>query len=159
MKVFVIMQFDDEMDTVYRDFLKEPLAEKGVVVSRSDDPSEDEILHENIYDRIIQNLWDADYVIADLTRNNANVAYELGIAHTLNKRTIQISQNLDIPFDIKSQNVISYSVNGHHGPEISERIHNIIQRAEQDRYVFSNIVNDFVNRSSRKIITNPPARS
>ena len=104
------MQFDDEMDTVYRDLIKAPLTKLGIVVNRADAPGEDEVLHENIYDRIVQSLWDADYIIADLTRNNANVAYELGIAHTLNKRTIQISQNLNIPFDIKSQNVISYSL-------------------------------------------------
>ena len=32
------------------------------------------------YDRIVQSIWDADYVIAELTSSNANVAYELGIA-------------------------------------------------------------------------------
>lgn len=152
------MQFDDEMDMIYRTLIKGPLAQRGYIVSRSDDPSEDEIIHENIYDRIVQSLWDADYVIADFTRNNANVAYELGIAHTLNKRTIQISQNLKLPFDIKSQNVISYTVNEDLESELSQRILTVIERAEQGKYVFSNIVNDFIYRTSREIRTSPPAR-
>ncbi len=159
MNVFVIMQFDNEMNMVYHNLIKKPLAQKGYIVSRSDDPSDEEILHENIYDRIVQNLWDADYVIADLTRNNANVAYELGIAHTLNKRTIQISQNLKIPFDIKSQNVISYIVDEQGKSKLSERILEVIQRAEKGKYIFSNIVHDFLARTGREIDTQPPARN
>ena len=66
-------------------------------VSRADDPSRDSVFYENIYDQIVQSLWDADYIIADnSTGSNSNVTYELGIAHTLNKRTLQISQSLDL---------------------------------------------------------------
>ena len=158
MKVFVIMQFDDDMDAVYYDWIKSPLVEKGYTVSRADDPSDDELLHENIYDRIVQSIWDADYVIAELTSSNANVAYELGIAHTLNKRTIQVSQNIKIPFDIKSQNVISYRIDEEGKSELSERILEVIQRAEKGMYIFSNIVHDFIVRTSREITTVPPAR-
>ena len=127
-------------------------------MSRADDPSADELLHENIYDRIIQSIWDADYVIAELTSSNANVAYELGIAHTLNKRTIQISQNLKIPFDIKSQNVISYRFDEEGKSELSERILEVIRRTEEGMYIYSNIVHDFIVRTSREITTVPPAR-
>ena len=101
------------IDAVYLDLIKEPL-ENAIHVSRADDPSWDGVFYENIYDQIVQSLWDAsDYIIADLTGSNANVNYELGIAHTLNKRTYKSRcKSLDLMFDIKSQNVIPYIVEG-----------------------------------------------
>ena len=112
MNVFVIMSFDKRLSNVYRLAIKAPLESEGYNVSRADDPNQQFVLYENLYDRTVQHIWDADYIIADLTGFRPNVFYELGIAHALNKRTIQISQRLDegIPFDIKSQNVISYKV-------------------------------------------------
>ena len=131
MNVFVIMPFDSELDAVYRDLIKDPLEDAGYRVSRADDPSRDGVFYENIYDQIVQNLWDADYIIADLTGSNPNVTYELGIAHTLNKRTLQISQSLDLMFDIKSQNVIPYIVEGEQPSGLSEKLLSAIERAEQ----------------------------
>ena len=159
MRVFVITKFDDaEMDMVYHDCIKSPLENEGHVVTRADDPSSDEVLLENIHDHIVQSLWDADIVIADLTRDNVNVAYELGIAHALNKRTIQISQNLDIQFDLKSQLVISYGVDNKGKIKLSKRLLDIIRRTENEKYISSNIVHDYIKRTQREIITNPPAR-
>lgn len=160
MNVFVIMRFDEQMDTVYRDLTKSPLERAGFRVSRADDPNTEFVVHENIYDRIVQHLWDADFIVADLTKFRPNVFYELGIAHTLNKRTIQISQKLDkdIPFDIKSQNVISYEVSMDGSSDVSSEILEVLNLAQENRYIFSNIVDDFVRRTSRVIHTDPPAR-
>lgn len=160
MNVFVIMWFDQQMDVVYRDLIKSPLEDEGYSVSRADDPSSEYVVHENIYDRIIQHLWDTDFIIADLTGFRPNVFYELGIAHTMNKRTIQISQKLDkdIPFDIKSQNVISYQVEAEGISDVSSRILEVLELSKLDRYIYSNIVDDFVTRTSRQILTDPPAR-
>ncbi len=158
MNVFVIMPFDSEFDVVYRDLIKHPLEDAGCTVSRADDPSENSVFYENIYDQIVLNLWDADYIIADLTGSNPNVTYELGIAHALNKRTIQISQSLDLMFDIKSQNVIPYIVEGDHRSGLSRKLLSVIERAEQGNYVFSNIVSSFARVASRQIITQPSAR-
>ncbi|MCA9886636.1 MAG: hypothetical protein KC708_26880, partial [Anaerolineae bacterium] len=48
-------------------------------------------------------------IIADCTNRNANVFYELGMAHTLNKSVIMLTQNMkDIPFDIRHLRVIEY---------------------------------------------------
>ena len=158
MNVFVIMPFDSEFDAVYLDLIKEPLENAGYTVSRADDPSEDSVFYENIYDQIVLSLWDADYIIADLTESNANVTYELGIAHTLNKRTIQISQTLDLMFDIKSQNVIPYIVEGDRRSGLSEKLLSVIKRGEQGNYVFSNMVSNFATIASRQIIAQPSAR-
>lgn len=154
------MPFDPEFHAVYWDLIKSPLEGAGFTVSRADDPFADRAIYQNIYDEIVENLWDADYIVADLTNYKPNVVYELGIAHTLNKRTVQISQQLDIaiPFDIKSQNVISYSVNDDGASDLSAKVLDVLGLARRNLYIFSNIVDDYISRSTRKIITDPPAR-
>lgn len=162
MNLFVIMQFDKEMNSVYRELIKGPLELEGLTVSRSDNPSADSIVQENLLDRIVQNLWDADYIVADLTRCNPNVYYELGIAHTLNKRTIRVSQDVsNIPFDIRPYVVLSYEVHeagASYSSDLASTILEEIHLSEEGKRIYSNMVQDFAARDSRKITTFPPAR-
>jgi ActR/RegA family two-component response regulator len=63
----------------------------------------------NIIKDILDNLYNADVVIADLTDRNANVFYELGIRHALKDATILISQDMKhIPFDTKDYVTLIY---------------------------------------------------
>jgi len=56
----------------------------------------------NIVAAIIEALRDAYVVIADLTDQNPNVFYELGVRHTLTNRTILLAQDQKfIPFDLR----------------------------------------------------------
>jgi hypothetical protein len=58
---------------------------------------------------IWQSINGADFVIADITGRNANVLYELGVAHTLAKPVLIISRNAaDIPIDLATRRVILY---------------------------------------------------
>jgi len=58
---------------------------------------------------ILEGLNRSDVVIADLTDRNPNVCYELGIRHTLKRRTILIAQNIDdVPSDLRSYWVVTY---------------------------------------------------
>jgi hypothetical protein len=62
---------------------------------------------------ILVDIWQsinvADFVIADITGRNPNVLYELGIAHTLAKPVLIISQSAgDIPIDLSTRRVIIY---------------------------------------------------
>jgi hypothetical protein len=58
---------------------------------------------------IINGVLDSTFLIADLTTQNPNVFYELGIAHTLGKEVILTCQSVeDVPFDIRSSRVIIY---------------------------------------------------
>jgi hypothetical protein len=70
----------------------------------------DEIaLPTSITNDIVQGIVDADIIIADLTSKNANVFYELGIAHTIGAQVIMTCQSMeDIPFDIGNYRVIKY---------------------------------------------------
>ena len=62
-----------------------------------------------IVGQIWQGLRDADAVIVDITDDNPNVYYELGLAHALGKEVIIIGQNVgDLPFDIRTVRRLTY---------------------------------------------------
>jgi hypothetical protein len=64
---------------------------------------------QNIIKGILEALNKANVVIADLTDNNSNVFYELGVRHTLANRTILIAQGKKhIPFDLTPYPVAFY---------------------------------------------------
>jgi len=71
----------------------------------------------NIQHAILFGLCLADMVIADLTGSNANVAYELGIATALSKERCVITQNKDLPWDMKDMRTIFYG-GGRHTPDL-----------------------------------------
>jgi len=50
----------------------------------------------------------ARYVIADLTDNNPNVFYELGVCHAIGKNVVLVTQNPDVPFDVRHIRHIRY---------------------------------------------------
>lgn len=63
----------------------------------------------NIIKDILQELNSAPVVIADLTNSNPNVLWELGVRHTLSKRTILVAQNEKfLPSDLKDYPIITY---------------------------------------------------
>jgi hypothetical protein len=48
-------------------------------------------------------------VVCDCTGRNPNVFYEIGIAHTLGREVILITQNAaDIPFDLRHLRYVAY---------------------------------------------------
>jgi len=64
-------------------------------------------------DTIIQDIFELIYcssiVIADFSDKNPNVFYEAGIAHTLGKKVIPITQSIsDIPFNLRHYRVLEY---------------------------------------------------
>jgi len=61
--------------------------------------------------QIIEQLLDAELVIADITTLNPNVFYEIGVRHVVNKPIIHMCRYGDtIPFDIKLFKHIMFSV-------------------------------------------------
>jgi hypothetical protein len=72
-------------------------------------------------------------VICDCTGRNANVFYEAGIAHTLGKDVILITQNRsDIPFDLSHLRYIFYLDNNEGREKLSKdlslRINTLVER-------------------------------
>ena len=112
-KVFVIMPFGRASDEEERfrkiyDRIADVARDGGFIVSRADDLSTSQSIMQNI----VSSIEDANIVIADLTGLNSNVLYELGIAHTLDKPTITISQDdpASAPFDISPYRIIRYGI-------------------------------------------------
>ena len=106
--VAVMMPFDARFADVYVT-LQQAVAESEMRYHRADDIW----LNNHIMDDVINLIWRARVVIADLTSKNPNVFYETGIAHTLGRDVIQIAQSMDdIPFDLRSIRSVTYLHNG-----------------------------------------------
>lgn len=103
--IFVIMPFNDKLTPVYEDHISKICKNIGLDCKRAD-----LVLNSG---SIVNDIWSlicsAQMIICDCTGKNPNVFYELGIAHSLGKKTICITQNSDdIPFDIKHLRYIEY---------------------------------------------------
>lgn len=110
--VFVAMPFGMKeginFNKVYEDFIKPALEEEGFDVFRADE----EIKAGNIRTDMFQELLIADLVVADLSIDNPNVWYELGVRHALRARgVIQINCQRDyMPFDVYTDRALPYHV-------------------------------------------------
>ncbi|OAN12719.1 hypothetical protein D3D03_09170 [Exiguobacterium sp. RIT452] len=72
---------------------------------------------------IIKSILEARIIVVNLNGRNPNVFYELGIAHALGKKTILISKfGEELPFDVKSKNVILYKENSELKIKIKEAL-------------------------------------
>ncbi len=104
-KAFVLMPFAPQYKEVYDEVYKKVCSENGFDCWRVDEVSGIGCITQDIVSGII----DADIVIADLSSKNPNVFYELGIAHTVGKKTIMTAQSKeDVPFDIGSYRIVFY---------------------------------------------------
>lgn len=139
-KVFMIMPFEDKFFEVY-EILKRQF-EKEFIFSHAGDEDN----QQNILKDIIQAIYKADIIIADLTGLNANVFYELGVAHTLNKKVIIITENISsLPFDLKSYRANEYSTHFTKFAELIEALDKYLHGAISEEIIFSNPVNDFLS--------------
>ena len=104
---FMIMPFGpDDLQVVYEDFLRPTLEARCLVTCvRADDIFGSGV----VMDDIRRAIQEADIVIADLTGQNANVFYEVGIAHAVDKPVLLLAQSLDdVPFDLRHRRILIY---------------------------------------------------
>lgn len=105
--VAVMMPFAMEFDAAYA-AIKDASKASGLRCLRADDIWEDTTIVQDIFNLIFR----AHVVVVDFTGKNPNVMYETGIAHTLGKHVIPISQSLaDVPFDMRHHRVLKYLPN------------------------------------------------
>jgi hypothetical protein len=104
--IFVLMPFADEFKAVFTNIIQPVGQEMGLKkVLRGDDF----FSNHHIMDEVWYAISKTQIVIADCTGRNPNVFYELGIAHTLGKPTILLTQNVkDAPFDVAARRFITY---------------------------------------------------
>ncbi len=105
----VIMPFAPDLDEVFAQVVRPTAESVGFTVLRADDIWR----NEKVMDDIAEIILNASVVIADLSGQNANVFYELGIAHFAGKLVVPIVQNPnDVPFDIRSDRYLLYANTG-----------------------------------------------
>jgi O-acetyl-ADP-ribose deacetylase (regulator of RNase III) len=145
-KCFVIMPFgekDDQgqvidFDAVYKQIIKpavEALNDEKIRIQcqRCDEVERAGLIHE----RMIQFILDADVAVVDITTQNPNVFYELGVRHTLHDRvTVLIRrEGTKNPFNIGGMNTIEYGLEE--------------PQAEQARKAITSFVRNGLRSSSR----------
>lgn len=105
--VAVMMPFAMEFTAVYES-IKRATAECGLRCLRADDIWEDTTIVQDIFGLIYR----AQAVVVDFSGKNPNVMYETGIAHTLGKHVVPLSQSMeDVPFDMRHHRVLKYLPN------------------------------------------------
>ena len=121
--VSVMMPFSAEFKAVYT-ALQAAVAAANLQCKRADDFWE----HHAIMQDIVNLISRARIVICDCTGRNPNVFYEAGIAHTLGKEVIIITQSADdIPFDLRHLRFIRYLNNKEGLRRLSEEVQGRIE--------------------------------
>lgn len=104
-KAFVVMQFSSPYNEVYSEVIKAVCEDQEIDVTRIDEEAGPGMIIQDI----VRSIREAKVVIADITPVNANVFYEVGYAHALNKPTILLAEKgTKLPFDISSFRTLFY---------------------------------------------------
>lgn len=108
---FVAMPFGSkegiDFDRVYTDYIKPALEAAGLEAFRADE----EVNAGNIRKDMFQELLLADLVVVDVSIDNPNVWYELGVRHALRERDVVVIACRDtrMPFDIATDRLLRYT--------------------------------------------------
>ena len=105
---FVMMPFANPVGGYY-DSIYKPAIEKARL--KADRADADLYGTGKIIDQIWKGITSARVLLAELTNRNANVLYELGLAHALHKPVILVCSKAnegDVPFDLRHVRVIYY---------------------------------------------------
>ena len=99
-----------DFNAVYEQLLKPALEDAGCEVFRADEEQRAGDIRADMF----QELLVADLVLADLTIDNPNVWYELGVRHALRARGVVLVQGprKTSPFDIYTDRKIRYALKG-----------------------------------------------
>lgn len=82
---------------------------------------------------ILENIYSSHIVVADLTGQNPNVFYELGVRHSLRPRTILIAQNIDdIPSDLREYRTIIYDTTAKGASAFRRRIKEFLNEIHKE---------------------------
>lgn len=105
--VAIMMPFDAAFAPVH-DAIHDACVKASLRSKRADDIWANSTIIQDIVDLIFA----AEIVVVDFSGRNANVMYETGIAHTLGKHVVPITQSLEhVPFDLQSHRVLPYHSN------------------------------------------------
>jgi len=124
----MIMPFAASFSGIYQDIIKPLVGDLKLTITRGDE-------FNSTRGVIMEEVWAAlnacRFVIAEISGGNDNVFYELGIAHTLNKPAILITQSKspdDIPFDVRHLRYLRYENTAEGGVKLRDDLKTAITR-------------------------------
>jgi hypothetical protein len=104
---FVMMPFGAWFDRYYQEIYVPAIKEAGFEPVRADELFTTGSVVEQIWEQIEK----AKLLLADLSGKNANVFYELGLAHAARKPVVFTASDVeDVPFDLRHLRVIIYDI-------------------------------------------------
>lgn len=111
--------FSEPFNTIYKNHVKIAVESQNHSIFRVD-----EIFgKDSILDKIWYYICSSELVLADVTGRNPNVMYVLGMAHTIGKPTLIISQRIeDVSFDLRHYQYIIYEYTQSGCKELEEKI-------------------------------------
>jgi hypothetical protein len=102
---FVLMPFKEPFDTYFSVIYEPAVIAANLKARRGDSLFRPSPIMADIW----QMIQSAKVLVAELTGKNANVFYELGLAHALGKPVVLVSETIeDVPFDLQPLRVILY---------------------------------------------------
>jgi hypothetical protein len=131
---FVVMPFRAELNYFYL-YIQRYLSEKhGLRVERGDH----RVLTKALMDKVRDQIVEADLILADVSSNNPNVFYEIGLAHAFGKPVIFQTQDdpAMAPVDIRQFEFIHYDMQRHEEfiSKLDNAIRNIFVTKYRDLY-------------------------
>lgn len=154
---YVIMPFDERYYSTYAEAIRPAVTRVSELRGerwrcvRADDVR----VPGSITKEIITSLHTADVVIADLTANNPNVLYELGVAHSGGRTTIMITQDFEaLPFDVNTYRVHPYDPSKQGLQNLREYLSDTIADVLTGRMKMTNPVRDHAPLQQAEMILN-----
>jgi hypothetical protein len=130
-KVFVVMQFSSPYNELYVDVIKSVCEDFKLTVVRADETYGPGLILADI----TKQIFESRLIIAEISPMNANVFYEVGYSHALNKPTILIAEkSTKLPFDVSPFRTLFYenSIAGKRKIEEGLRKHVAAALSERD---------------------------
>jgi hypothetical protein len=124
--IFTIIPLNKSFVSLYKN-IKDICSQNNLDVVKSDE----QYIDGDILNHIVKLIIKSRFIIAVLDGRNANVYYELGIAHTLGKDVILLasaSEYVDMPFNIKSKDIAFYNSPKTLSIELNDRIKKMLVR-------------------------------
>jgi hypothetical protein len=130
--IFMIMPFLPDFDYLYQQVVRPLAADLKLTIRRGDE-------FQSSRGSIMEEVWAAlnacRFVIAEISGGNDNVFYELGIAHTLNKPAILITQATrpeHVAFDVRHLRYLQYENTVEGGARLRESLRTAVERLMMD---------------------------
>jgi hypothetical protein len=150
---FVIMPFsstpscsEGEWTEIFENLFKPAFEEIGYICERA------EPMTGNLTESIVRKLRFSTVVLADITDKNPNVFYELGIRHSLSKRTIVVAQNSnDVPSDLRGYWFTRYGIRPAQVISFKRDIKRLVGEIESNPDKSDNPVSDFLDKEGLSV--------